>query len=121
MNFNSTKTTLSTVVGGLVILSGISLPIKSIAAPDPGNCTKSEWYDLNRAVSYHCKGSGSGNKCSTSMTPDELEINRNKFRNCATARDYINQACYNGGDSGHNEARDNARRAAERCESLMGT
>lgn len=121
MNFNSTKTTLSTVLGGLIILGGISLPIKSIAAPDTGDCTKSQWYDLNRAVSYNCKGSGKGKKCTNRMTPSELVSNRNKFRSCATARDNINQTCYRGGDSGHNEARDNALRAAQRCDSLIGT
>jgi hypothetical protein len=38
---------------------------------------------------------------------------------CAAARDEINIVCFGGGDDGHRQAADDARRAAARCSALM--
>lgn len=83
-----------------------------------GDCTKQQWYKLQRAVSDACKGSQKGKSCHPGMSKEEALNNAAKFDACAAARDAINKICYGGGDVGHKQQADNARRAAQRCRDI---
>ena len=79
------------------------------------DCTKQKEFELNSFVSKYCNGTDRGAKCAPPMTAEEAGKNAAKFDDCAAARDKVNQECYGGGDRGHREQADNARRAAEAC------
>jgi hypothetical protein len=55
------------------------------------------------------------------MSTAEALTNAAKFEACAAARDAINNKCFGGGDAGHREAANNARRAAQKCRDIAST
>jgi hypothetical protein len=85
--------------------------------PKCGNCDPAEHGFLQAGVNDSCKGRSS--RCSTGMTPQELESRFWQNVQCNFARQEINNRCFNGGNAGHREAADNARRAALRCLDLL--
>jgi type VI secretion system secreted protein VgrG len=84
-------------------------------------CTPQEKYLLQQEVSRLCKGSDSGRACRSGMSTAEALTNAAKFEACAAARDAINNKCFGGGDAGHREAANNARRAAQKCRDIAST
>ncbi|MHB9048515.1 MAG: RHS repeat-associated core domain-containing protein, partial [Pirellulales bacterium] len=78
-------------------------------------CSKEELGALNAAVSAACDGANSGRRCYRGMLRDEALENARRFSACEAARNAINQKCFSGGDSGHQEAARNARRASAYC------
>jgi type VI secretion system secreted protein VgrG len=85
-------------------------------AQAPGNCTSERHRFLQDAVDAACKiprRCDGGQDCAT------LQSNYGKNQACASARDAINVECFGGGDAGHRQAADDARRAAARCSALM--
>ena len=85
-------------------------------------CTPQEQYILlQQEVSRLCKGTGSGRACSPGMSQADALANAAKFEACAAARDAINNRCFGGGDAGHQEAANNVRRAAKKCQDIAST
>jgi hypothetical protein len=58
-------------------------------------------------------------RCEPSDSCDELQSKYYKNIRCAQARDNINNTCFGGGDAGHRQAANDARRAAQRCIAIM--
>ena len=87
-------------------------------AQAPGDCTPEQHRSLQDAVDAACKiprRCDGGQDCAT------LQSNHGKNLACAGARDTINVTCFRGGNPGHRQAADDARRAAQRCSVLMVT
>lgn len=87
-------------------------------AQGSGDCTPEQHRNLQTAVDAACKiprRCDGGQDCAT------LQSNHGKNIACAGARDTINLTCFRGGDDGHRQAADDARRAAQRCSALMVT
>ncbi|PYQ65479.1 MAG: hypothetical protein DMF53_05460 [Acidobacteria bacterium] len=84
--------------------------------PKCGNCDQAEHRILQDAVDRICK---QPRRCTPGMSPKELQDNFNKNMECYYARKEVNQRCYNGGDPGHRQQQDDARRAALNCLDLM--
>ena len=78
-------------------------------------CSKKELAALTAAKSAACDGPNRGSTCYPGMLREEALRNAARFRACEEARNAINQKCFNGGNSGHQEAARNARRAAANC------
>src|SRR5687767_7680633 len=97
-----------------VVMSGGLVFAQSTPA-DPGACTEVQHRALQDAVDAACK---IPRRCSGLQSCSELDSNYAKNIACADARDAINLTCYGGGDSGHRQAADDARRAAQRCAML---
>jgi len=79
-------------------------------------CTNEVADALQEAVNHHCKELPRG----CTEDDDCLTLRRNWFRNerCARARERMNERCWGGGNPGHQEAADAARRAEENCREL---
>lgn len=84
-------------------------------AQDRGDCTENRWSQLSSQISYSCKGSGAGNRCSIEMSCSDLAANRDKFLSCGQSRNTMMKECYKGGDPNHELASDDAFGAANRC------
>ena len=84
----------------------------------PGNCTPEQHRTLQNAVDAACK---IPRRCDGTQDCATLQSNHGKNLACAAARDDINITCFGGGDAGHRQAADDARRAAQRCSVLMVT
>ncbi|MFM6321527.1 MAG: RHS repeat-associated core domain-containing protein [Microcystis panniformis] len=116
------------IVLGTVIIAGIiyyqAMPHESTSTADDtttsNGCTPQEKYLLQQQVSRLCKGTESGSSCKPGMSSEEALANAAKFEACAAARDAINNRCFGGGDAGHREAANNARRAAQKCRDTAG-
>lgn len=91
--------------------------IKKYLASPTGDCTAEDHRALQNAVDAACK-SGS-RACTGAQDCDLLRLNYRKNLACAEARDEINKTCYRGGDRGHQQAADDARRAAKICMDLI--
>jgi type VI secretion system secreted protein VgrG len=85
-------------------------------AQGPGNCTSERHRALQDAVDAACK---IPRRCDGTQDCGTLQSNHGKNLACASARDAINVECFGGGDAGHRQAADDARRAAARCSALM--
>ncbi|MBW4497542.1 MAG: hypothetical protein KME26_31650 [Oscillatoria princeps RMCB-10] len=86
--------------------------------PRFGDCTKNDWYVLQREVSDKCKGPNSARRCVDGMSTAEALANKAKFEACAEARRIINETCYRGGDPAHLEAIEQALNGAQKCEQI---
>jgi putative RNase toxin 16 of polymorphic toxin system len=84
--------------------------------PPPGDCTAEQHRTLQNAVDAACKIS---RRCDGTQDCATLQSNHGKNLACADARDTINITCFRGGNDGHRQAADDARRAAARCSSLL--
>lgn len=80
----------------------------------PGNCIQGIHDGLQRAVKAWCDHA-SGRECTGAESCSRLQqkIRRNQL--CAQHRRTINDQCYEGGDSGHQIAERDARRAQANC------
>jgi hypothetical protein len=87
-------------------------------AAGPGTCTPEQHRALQDAVDAACK---IPRRCDGSQDCATLQSNTDKNIACAAARDTINVTCFGGGDPGHRQAADDARRAAQRCSILLLT
>lgn len=81
-----------------------------------GNCSPHEHSCLQSAVNAACKRPRA---CRPGQSQLVLRQNLNKNIACSEARDAINKKCYRGGDPGHRQAADDARRAAQNCRDLL--
>ena len=89
----------------------------AFAQADIGDCTPEQHRSLQNAVDEIC---GSDRKCTPQeLTCDDLKIRLDLNNRCAAARDEINNTCYKGGNKGHRQAADQARRAAQKCADRM--
>jgi hypothetical protein len=79
-------------------------------------CTNQVRDDLQAEINRDCKALPRG--CADS--DDCQTLRRNWFRNerCARSREQLNKECFGGGDPGHREAAEAARRAEENCREL---
>ncbi len=90
---------------------------------DPGRCTKAQRDGLQQDVDRFCDVP---RKCTEDMSCAELANRIRLNQNCSTARDRINNTCYpneqtgRGGDDGHQQAANNARRAEAKCWIIFG-
>jgi type VI secretion system secreted protein VgrG len=103
-------------VAGLSFL--LALAPGRASAQGPGNCTPEQHRTLQNAVDAACK---IPRRCDGNQDCATLLSNHGKNLACAAARDDINITCFGGGDAGHRQAADDARRAAQRCSTLMVT
>jgi RHS repeat-associated protein len=116
----STTNPLGLLVAPALIIYDLIFPQPADAPTFPSNsqtdgCTRQERYELQREVSRLCKSAESGRSCHSGMSRAEALDNAAKFEACAAARDTINNRCFGGGDSGHQERANNDRRAAQKC------
>jgi len=95
-----------------------SLSSGAVTAAGPGTCTTEQHRALQDAVDAACK---IPRRCDGSQDCATLQSNADKNLACAAARDTINVTCFGGGDPGHRQAADDARRAAQRCSILLVT
>lgn len=86
--------------------------------PPPGDCTTEQHRNLQNAVDAACK---IPRRCDGTQSCATLQSNHGLNIACAEARDTINLTCFRGGNDGHRQAADDARRAAQRCSALMVT
>ena len=82
----------------------------------PGNCGEGEHRRLQNDVDSAC---GQPRACRPGMNAVQLIINREKSRQCASARDRINKTCFAGGDKGHRDAANEAWSAVANCDGMM--
>jgi RHS repeat-associated protein len=115
---------VGTGVGAVVgaIVTGVGIAIIACTPHSPpkprcGDCTPAEHAALQAAVNAACKSGPS--KCTGSQDLATLQANLAKNAACAAGRDAINNKCFKGGDAGHREAADNARKAAAKCAALI--
>ena len=84
----------------------------------PGDCTPEEHRTLQQNVKTHCKGTA-GLGCDPDKYPKmECSEIKKRFQNqhkCFFARREINVRCFRGGNEGHEQAEDDAGRAAAKC------
>jgi type VI secretion system secreted protein VgrG len=97
---------LASLVGGAATAAG------------PGTCTAERHRALQDAVDAACK---IPRRCDGTQDCATLQSNADKNLVCAAARDAINVECFGGGDPGHRQAADDARRAAQRCTIILAT
>jgi Novel toxin 16 len=81
-----------------------------------GNCTPQRHAELQAAVTAACKVESRA--CDYTQDCATLEANYSKNIACAEAREAINDECFFGGDPGHQQAAQEARRAAHKCIAL---
>ncbi len=80
---------------------------------DIGDCSPEQHRRLQNAVDEIC---GADRKCTPQeLTCDDLRTRLDLNNRCAAARDEINNTCYRGGNEGHRQAANQARRAAQKC------
>jgi RHS repeat-associated protein len=84
--------------------------------PKCGDCDPAEHRILQDAVDRICQ---SPRKCSAGMSPAQLQAYYTANVACYFARKEVNERCYRGGDAGHRQQQDDARRAALRCLDVM--
>ena len=82
-----------------------------------GDCDPEEHAVLQAAVDAACKSGPS--KCTGNQDTATLQANMAANLACAAARDTINNQCFKGGNAGHRQAADNARRAAAKCAAFL--
>lgn len=93
-------------------------PNKPKPKPNPcGDCTPAQHAVLQGAVTAACKTGARA--CNPTQDSDTLKANLAMNLACAAARDAVNKTCYKGGDPGHKQAADDARRAAQKCADLI--
>lgn len=78
----------------------------------PAACAPQRLRDLQAAVEANCRNLSA---CAGWMNEDQLFDRIQRFTACYTARDQINDECFDGGDLGHRTAADNAFRGRELC------
>lgn len=84
--------------------------------PKCGNCDPVEHGILQYSVNSLCKRP---RKCVPGMSPAQLEDFFQRNVQCQFARKEINDRCYGGGDAGHRQAAEEARKAARKCLDMM--
>ena len=90
--------------------------VSNILTSRTGDCTEVRHHKLQDDVNWKCKRLPRA--CDDSMTCVELRSRWQRNENCARARERINKECYGGGDAGHREAAEAARKAEETCREL---
>lgn len=83
-----------------------------------GTCTKEEHYQLQQVVNTACSPAII-RACKKGQDCDLLRENLRKFEACIKARREINDKCFGGGDSGHNEAITIMTNGAENCKTII--
>ncbi len=114
-------TAIGAVVGGIVGAAIGAAAIWYITHPDsatkdradPGDCTEEQHAALQDAVNAACKGRPRA--CKGNQDCDTLRDNYDRSKQCADARDTVNNVCYGGGDDDHRKAADEARKALDNC------
>ncbi|HZI15168.1 MAG TPA: transglutaminase domain-containing protein [Myxococcus sp.] len=108
----------------VVALLGVgAAPTMAAAAPGqgmapPGDCTKTQWKQLQVAVGVACKSK----PFSCADFPDsganclELRVRRDQALLCASARGAINTTCFKGGDDVHKDLEMKAAASAATCQ-----
>ncbi|GAA5787285.1 DUF6714 family protein [Chitiniphilus shinanonensis] len=71
--------------------------------PPPGNCSPKEQEPLQKNVDEYCKPCSTPTICTNSMSPAVRSAIGNNNRQCAMARDLINNKCFMGGDRAHRD------------------
>jgi hypothetical protein len=84
--------------------------------PPPGNCGPQEQQRMQDSVNNSCKRPRS---CKPGMMNVDLYIMRENARECAMARDVINNRCFMGGDQGHRDAAIDAWRGVANCDGMI--
>jgi len=85
--------------------------------PPAPPCTDAEKAALQAAVNAACKSGPRA--CKGTQDLATLQANLAKNLACATAREAINNRCFNGGDAGHRQAAQEALNAAAKCLALI--
>ena len=80
-------------------------------------CTDAEKTVLQAAVTAACKSEPRA--CNASQDLATLRTNFAKNIACAEAREAINRRCFHGGDDGHRQAAQDARKAAAKCLAMI--
>ncbi|AOL07755.1 hypothetical protein WI95_28290 [Burkholderia contaminans] len=80
----------------------------------PGNCSPRDQKRMQDEVDRHCKGGR--RSCNANTDPMQAMIFREVNRQCAMARDSINNRCYAGGDQNHRDEAIKAWEGVARCE-----
>jgi hypothetical protein len=87
-----------------------------------GDCTKARHAELQAEVDKNCQPPTGATKCKYAQRGEiPCEYYKDmvkKFAECWEARKTINNECYGGGDDGHKEQAENARKGAERCQKI---
>lgn len=83
-----------------------------------GTCTDTQHYQLQQVVNTACSPAII-RACKKGQSCDLLKENLGKFEACIKARQEINNTCYGGGDSGHNEAITIMTNGAENCKTII--
>lgn len=84
------------------------------AGGPPGNCSNDELRRLQSDVNTYCKGNGM-QSCSVIDSCPTLEAKLTLNRQCALAREKVNNRCFAGGDAGHQQQASAAWNAVQRC------
>jgi hypothetical protein len=110
--------------GGRSVPANTTGTFRATAASNNG-CSSSRRSQLQSAINQHCKKGRSGreqaslecknNRGYCEVRGDAARQNASSARLCAENRDAMNKECFNGGDSGHRNAADWARRIASDC------
>ena len=82
-----------------------------------GDCTPAQKNFLQGLVDSFCKSGP--RRCKPGQDLRTLKTNYQNNMGCAAARQTLNDVCFGGGDAGHKQAADDARRAARRCTDLI--
>ncbi len=111
--------------GGTKQSAGDTLPDVSSSPPmmssaisplkPPGNCTQDQWWELQQAVRQECKVNRP-KACKEGDSPEEIDAKSQQFARCIGARTNLADACFDGGDAGHQEQVANLTRGLANCE-----
>jgi RHS repeat-associated protein len=82
----------------------------------PGNCTPGEQERMQQAVNNACKRPRA---CKPGQMNVDMVIMRENSRECAIARDRINNVCFMGGDVGHRNAAIDAWNSVANCDGMI--
>jgi Novel toxin 16 len=80
--------------------------------PAPGDCPPDQHSDLQDRVDNSCQNSAS---CNSTMSKAILQQNISTHSQCIDARNRINNTCFRGGDSGHNQQIQNRVNGLRNC------
>jgi Novel toxin 16 len=93
----------------------------ALKATDVGDCTVEQHRALQDKIDGLKKDTinkSCSEKKNPAITRPEAMANAKIFEDLAAARDAINKICYKGGNAGHKQAADDARRAAATCRAI---